>query len=47
MEPHVQGDGGGVMFWSCITEKGPGYGTTIIDGLIDLSVYVDILETSL
>jgi hypothetical protein len=47
MESHVQGDGGGVMFWNCITAKGPGYGTTIIDGSIDSSVYVDILETSL
>ncbi|KAG2202328.1 hypothetical protein INT46_010332 [Mucor plumbeus] len=34
------------MFWSCITATGPGYGTTIIDGSIDSSVYVDILETS-
>ena len=44
MEPHVQGYGGGVMFWSCITSTGPDYGTTIIDGSIDLSVYDDILE---
>ena len=47
MEPHVQGFGGGVMFWSCITATGPGYGTTIINGSIDSSVYVDIFETSL
>jgi hypothetical protein len=47
MEPHVQGYGGRVMFWSCITATGPGYGTTVIDGSIDSSVYVDILETSL
>jgi uncharacterized LabA/DUF88 family protein len=47
MEPHVQGYGGGVMFWNCITAKDPGYGTTIIHGSIDLSIYVDILETSL
>jgi hypothetical protein len=47
-EPHVQGYGGGIMFWSCITATGPGYGTTIIDGsIIYSSVYVDILETSL
>jgi len=46
MEPHVHGYSGGVMFWSCITATGPGYGTTIIDGSIDSSVYVDILETS-
>ncbi|KAG2210656.1 hypothetical protein INT46_011556 [Mucor plumbeus] len=46
MEPHVQGYGGGVMFWSCITATGPVYGTTIINGSIDSSVYVDILETS-
>ncbi|KAG2189638.1 hypothetical protein INT46_007185 [Mucor plumbeus] len=26
MEPYIQGyGGGGVMFWSCITAKGPGY----------------------
>ncbi|KAG2189695.1 hypothetical protein INT46_006503 [Mucor plumbeus] len=30
-----------------MTARGPGYGTTIIDGSIDSSVYVDILETSL
>ena len=47
IEPHVQGYGGGVMFWSCINATGPGYGTTIIDGSIHLSVYVNILETSL
>jgi hypothetical protein len=35
------------MLWSCITTKGPEYGTTIIDGSINLSVYVDILKTSL
>ncbi|KAG2209328.1 hypothetical protein INT46_000541 [Mucor plumbeus] len=47
MEPHVQGYGGGVMFWSCIAATGPGYGTTSIDGSMNLSVYFDILETSL
>ncbi|KAG2200239.1 hypothetical protein INT46_004527 [Mucor plumbeus] len=47
MEPHVHGYSGGVMLWSGITATGPGYGTTIIDGSIDSSVYVDILETSL
>jgi hypothetical protein len=47
MESHFQGDGGGDMFWSCITAKGPGYGTTTIYGPIDSSIYVDILETSL
>ncbi|KAG2189736.1 hypothetical protein INT46_005302, partial [Mucor plumbeus] len=47
MEPHVHGYSGGVIFWSCITATGPGYGTTIIDGSIDSSVYVDILEASL
>ena len=44
---YIKGYGGGVMFWSCITATGPGYGTTIIDGSIDSSVYVDILEASL
>jgi hypothetical protein len=34
------------MFWNCITATGPGYGTTINDGSIASSVYVDILETS-
>ncbi|KAG2199421.1 hypothetical protein INT46_011071 [Mucor plumbeus] len=47
MEPHVHVYSEGVMFWSCITATGPGYGTTIIDGSIDSSVYVDILEASL
>ncbi|KAG2206670.1 hypothetical protein INT46_000214 [Mucor plumbeus] len=47
MEPHVHGYSGRVIFWSCIIATGPGYGTTIIDGSIDSSVYVDILEASL
>ena len=42
MEPHVQENVGGDMFWICITAKGSGYGTTIIDSSIDSSVYVDI-----
>ncbi|KAK4518193.1 MFS domain-containing protein [Mucor velutinosus] len=41
------GNDGGVMFWSCITAEGPGYGTTIIDGSINSDLYVDILKTSL
>ncbi|KAG2215057.1 hypothetical protein INT46_008291 [Mucor plumbeus] len=31
-EPHVEGDGGCVLFWGCITANGPGYGTTVMDG---------------
>ncbi|KAG2199291.1 hypothetical protein INT46_005791 [Mucor plumbeus] len=38
IEHHVYGDGRGVMFWSCINAKFPGY---------DSAVYDDILETSL
>ncbi|KAG2189583.1 hypothetical protein INT46_009450 [Mucor plumbeus] len=46
-EPHVEGDGGSVLFWGCITANGPGYGTTVMDGSVDSIVYVDILQTSL
>ncbi|KAG2206449.1 hypothetical protein INT46_006977 [Mucor plumbeus] len=41
------GDGGSVLFWGFITANGPGYGTTVMDGSVDLTVYVDILQTSL
>ena len=46
-EPHVEGDGGSVLFWGCITANDPGYGTTVMDGSVDSTVYVDILQTSL
>ncbi|KAG2194693.1 hypothetical protein INT46_010161 [Mucor plumbeus] len=46
-EPHVEGDGGSVLFWSSITENGPGYGITVMNGSVDSTVYVDILQTSL
>ncbi|KAG2190219.1 hypothetical protein INT46_002569 [Mucor plumbeus] len=46
-EPHVEGDGGSVLFWGCITVNVPGYGTTVMDGSVDSTVYVDILQTSL
>ncbi|KAG2196738.1 hypothetical protein INT46_004656 [Mucor plumbeus] len=44
MQPHqitpkVQNNGGGVMFWGCITSEGPGYGTTILEGTIDWLEY--------
>jgi hypothetical protein len=38
IESHVQGDGGGVMFLSCKTSKGSGYGTNINNGLIDSAI---------
>ncbi|KAG2214511.1 hypothetical protein INT46_005130 [Mucor plumbeus] len=52
MQPHqitpkVQNNGGGVMFWGCITSESPGYGTTILEGTIDSLEYVKILDTSL
>ena len=52
MRPHqiktqVQDNGGGVMFWGCITAEGPGYGTTILEGTINSEEYIKILETSL
>ncbi|KAG2190570.1 hypothetical protein INT46_002072, partial [Mucor plumbeus] len=46
-EPHVEGDGESVLFWGCITANGPGYGTTVMDGSVDSTVYIDILQTSL
>jgi hypothetical protein len=47
VKPHVQGSGSGVMFWSCITAEGPGYGTTITKGSVNSALYIDILKTSL
>ncbi|KAG2190301.1 hypothetical protein INT46_011807, partial [Mucor plumbeus] len=44
-EPHVEVDGGSVLFWSCITANGPGYGTTVMDGstsLLDTLEYYDM-----
>jgi len=46
-EPHVEGDGGSVLLWGCITANDPGYSTTVMDGSVDSTVYVDILQTSL
>ncbi|KAG2210618.1 hypothetical protein INT46_005294 [Mucor plumbeus] len=46
-EPHVEEDGGSVLFWDCITANNPGYSTTVMDGSVDSTVYVDILQTSL
>lgn len=47
IQPQVQGAGGSVMFWGCITAEGPGYGTTITEGTINSKEYIDILQTSL
>jgi hypothetical protein len=47
VQPQMQGSGGGVMFWSCISGDGPGYGTAIIDRTINSNEYVEILKTSL
>ncbi|KAG2210649.1 hypothetical protein INT46_011549 [Mucor plumbeus] len=51
MQPHqtttkVQNNGGGVMFWGCITADGPGYGTVILEGTINSEEYVKILDSS-
>jgi hypothetical protein len=35
------------MFLGYISGDGPGYGTAIIDGMIDSNEYVEILKTSL
>ena len=43
----VEGDGGSVLFRGCITENGPGYGTTVMDGTVNSIVYVDILQSFL
>jgi hypothetical protein len=52
MQPHqiktqVQNNGGGVMFWGCITADDPGYGTTILEGTIKSEQYIEILQMSL
>jgi hypothetical protein len=46
-EPHVEGDGGSVFFWGFITANGTVYGTTVMNGSVDSTFYVDILQTSL
>ncbi|KAG2195802.1 hypothetical protein INT46_004418, partial [Mucor plumbeus] len=38
-EPHVEEDGGSVLFWGCITANDPGYSTTVMDGSVDSTVY--------
>ncbi|CAO3610762.1 unnamed protein product [Mucor fragilis] len=47
IEPQVQGDGGSVMFWGCITAEGPRYGSIITEGTVNSKAYIDILKTSL
>ncbi|KAK4520308.1 uncharacterized protein ATC70_008441 [Mucor velutinosus] len=47
VKSQLQGNDGGVMFWSYITTEGPGYGTTIIEDAINSGLYVDISKTSL
>ncbi|KAG2215111.1 hypothetical protein INT46_002943 [Mucor plumbeus] len=44
---HVEGDGGSVLFWCCVTANGPDYGTTAMGSSIDSIVYADTLQTSL
>ena len=43
----MEGNGGSVLFWDCITANGPDYNTTVMDGSLVLIVYVDILQDSL
>jgi fumarate reductase subunit C len=43
----VEGNGGSVFFWNCITANGPGYDTIITDDSEDLIVYINIMQTSL
>jgi hypothetical protein len=38
IEFHIQGDGGGAMFWSYRVSKGFGYDTNITNGSIDLVI---------
>ncbi|KAG2209676.1 hypothetical protein INT46_004241 [Mucor plumbeus] len=47
IEPHIQGDGGSVLFLGLITAEKPGYGSTITEGNVNIEVYIDILQTSL
>ena len=35
------------MFWGCITAEGPGYGSNILEGNVNASAYVEILESNL
>ena len=45
--PKVQNNGGGVMFWGCITAEGPGYGSTILEGSINSGAYQSSLLDTL
>jgi transposase len=47
MEPHIQEDGGSVLFLGLITAEKSGYGSTITEGNVNIEVYIDILQTSL
>ncbi|KAG2202005.1 hypothetical protein INT46_008405 [Mucor plumbeus] len=47
IESHVQEDGGSILFWSFITAEKPGYNSIIIEGNVNVEVYIDILPTSL
>ena len=40
--PTVQGGGGGLMVWACMTAKGPGH-IIRVDGNVNAKKYIDIL----
>ena len=43
----MQNNGGGVLFWGCITADGPAYGSTVLEGSINSDTCIEILESSL
>ena len=43
----MEGNDGSVLFWGCITANNLDYDTTVMDGSVDLTVYVDIMQASL
>lgn len=47
VEPHREGYGGDVLFWRFAEANGLDYGTKVMNGLVNVSVYINISQTSL
>ena len=46
IKPTVKHGGGSLMVWSCMTSKGVGYATAILEGTMDSKAYTDILGSA-
>jgi hypothetical protein len=47
IEPHREGYGGDVLFWGFAEANDLDYGTKVLNGSVNLSVYVNLAQTSL